>query len=150
MAQANDDLSRLSGELYRHWERSMSQWWDGLLDSPAFLQQLGDGLAAHSKMRAEWEDHVDTTMTNLNLPSRRDITRLARIASLLEDRLLSMEDRLLEMDDRLQGMEREVLQARVDAAEARIELRERLEAIEKRLPAPRKPRTRRAPKPKEG
>ncbi|MCB9766239.1 MAG: hypothetical protein H6739_41070 [Alphaproteobacteria bacterium] len=132
---AQPDLSKLSGELYRQWEKSMTQWWDQVLESPAFLQAMGGSLAAQSQARSSYEEAVDHSMAQLHLPSRKDITRLARIASLLEDRLLNMEDRLLEMGDRLEDMEKEVLKARVEAAETRVEMREKLAAMEERLAA---------------
>lgn len=129
------DLSKLSGELYRHWEKAMTEWWDQVLESPAFLGAMGANLSGQAKARAGYEDAVDRSMEQFHLPSRKDLTRLAQISSMLEDRLLGMEDRLLEMSDRLDGLEKEVLRARVEAAEGRIELRERLGALEARLAA---------------
>lgn len=132
---AQPDLSKLSGELYRQWEKAMTDWWDQVLESPAFLGAMGQNLSSQAKARAGYEDAVDRSMEQLHLPSRKDLTRLAQISSMLEDRLLSMEDRLLEMSDRMDSLEKEVLRARVESAEGRIELRERLMAMESRLAA---------------
>lgn len=135
------DLSKLSGEMYRHWEKAMKEWWDQVLESPAFLSAMGDSLSARSQARARYEEAVDASMEQLHLPGRKDMVRLARLVSVMEDRLLEGEDRLLRMQDRLDDMEREVLKARVEAAEARVELREQLARLEERLaakPAPRK------------
>lgn len=129
----NPDLSKLSGELYRQWEKSMAQWWDQVLESPAFLNSMGGNLSAQAQARSGYEKAVDQTLEQLHLPSRTDVVRLTRIATALEDRLLGLEDRLLEMGDRAEHLEREVLKARVDAAEARVEMRERLAALEARL-----------------
>lgn len=115
-----DDTSKLSGEMYRQWEKSMATWWGQVLESPAFLSQLGQGVEAQAKAKKTWEDQVDRTMGEMHLPSRSDVTRLARVASRLEDRLLSMEDRLLAMQDQLDRIEKETLRARVDAAEALV------------------------------
>lgn len=128
-----DRFSRLTGDLYRSWERSMTQWWDQVLDSPAFLSQLGEGLTAQSAARARYEDHVDQSMTAMHLPSRKDVVRLARIATLLEDRILGLEDRLLALEDQLGRIEKETLRARVDAAEALVAITEKLEALDRRL-----------------
>lgn len=141
------DLSKLSGEMYRQWESAMSQWWDQVLESPAFLSAMGSNLSAQSQARARYEEAVDDSMAKLHLPSRQDLTRLTRIVTQLEDRLLAMEDRLLEANDALAAMEKEALKARVEAAETRIEMRERLAALEAQLasakasPAPRAART---------
>lgn len=129
----SDDLSKLTGEMYRHWEKSMSAWWDKVLDSPDFLGALGQNVEAQAKARKAWETQVDRAMGEMHLPSRSDVVRLARVASLLEDRLLSLEDRLLAVQDQLGRIEKEALQARIDAAEARLDVQERLAAIEARL-----------------
>ena len=147
------DLSKLSGEMYRQWEKSMSQWWDQVLESPAFLNSMGGNLAAQAQARSGYEKAVDQSLEQLHLPSRNDLVRLTRIATVLEDRILGLEDRLLEMSDRADGLEREVLKARVEAAEARVEMRDRLAALESRLrelegPAA-EPEARRAPRRKE-
>ncbi len=144
-----EDVSGLTGELYRQWERSMAEWWDKVLESPAFMSGMGDTLAWQAKSRGQWEDHVDGTMEQLHLPSRKDIVRLARIATLLEDRILSMEDSLLEIGDQLNRIEAETLRARVDAAEALVTVQERLASIEARLeakPAAKAPARRRSPR----
>lgn len=132
---AQPDLSKLSGEMYRQWEHAMSQWWDQVLESPAFLNAMGQNLSAQSKARSGFEEAVDQSMAQLHLPSRKDLTRLTRVVTQLEDRLLSMEDRLLEMNDKLGELERETLKARVEAAETRMEMRERLAELEQRLEA---------------
>lgn len=131
-----DRFTRLTGDLYRSWEKSMTQWWDQVLDNPAFLNQLGENLTAQSAARAHYEDHVDQTMATMHLPSRKDVVRLARIATLLEDRILAMEDRMLELSDRLERMERDALQARVDAAEALVAVSDKLDSIDGKLDAP--------------
>lgn len=133
MANANDDLSKLSGDMYRQWEKSMTGWWDQVLAHPAFLQGTAKNLEANSAARKQWEDSVDQTMNQLHLPSRQDVVRLARIAGLLEDRLLGLEDKLLAQDDALARVEKETLRARVDAAEALIAVQDKLTAIEERL-----------------
>ncbi|MCB9796718.1 MAG: hypothetical protein H6741_28805 [Alphaproteobacteria bacterium] len=145
------DLSKLSGEMYRQWETAMAQWWDQVLESPAFLSAMGSNLAAQSQARARYEEAVDDSMAKLHLPSRQDLTRLTRIVTQLEDRLLAMEDRMLEMADQVATMEREALKARVEAAETRIEMRERLAELEAKLaasqptPAPTPTRSRKKP-----
>ncbi len=143
---ASDRFTRLTGDLYRGWEKAMTAWWDQVLESPAFLSQLGENLAAHSAARAHYEDQVDRTMEAMHLPSRKDVVRLARIAGLLEDRILQLEDRLLRIEDRLERMERDALKARVDAAEALVAVRETLDRIEARLDKPGRTRARKTPK----
>lgn len=133
-----DDASKLSGEMYRQWEKSMSSWWGQVLESPAFLSQLGQGAEAQAKARKSWEDNVDKTMGEMHLPSRSDVTRLAKVASMLEDRLLSLEDRLLAMQDQLDRIEKATLQARVDAAEALLAVQDK--AADAKEPAARKPK----------
>lgn len=141
---STERFTRLTGDLYRGWEKAMTSWWDQVLDSPAFLNQLGDNLTAQSAARARYEEHVDRSMTAMHLPSRKDVVQLARIATLLEDRILAMEDRLLAMEDQLVRMERDSLQARVDAAEALVAVRESLEALDAKVgkPTPKKRTTR--------
>ena len=112
------DFSNLSGEMYRGWEEAMTTWWDQVLESPAFLSGLGKNLEAQTRGRAAYEERVDEAMSNMHLPSRKDVVQLARIATLLEDRILQMEDRLLGVSDQLNRIETELLRARVDAAEA--------------------------------
>jgi hypothetical protein len=132
---ATEDLSALTGEWYSHWEKSMTRWWDQLLDDPTFIKGMGDNLAAQSRTRHAWEQQVDKTMENMHLPSRKDVVRVARIASLLEDKVLAIEDRLFDHSDALARVEKETLQARVDAAEALITVQEKLEVVEAKLDA---------------
>lgn len=123
------DLSQLSGDLYRQWEKSMTSWWDQVVDSPAFLGGMSKQVGQLAEARSRYEEAVDESLERMHLPTRKDLIRLARVATLLEERLLSQEDLILGLQDRLEGLEREVLQARVEAAEARLEARERLDAL---------------------
>lgn len=127
------DFTQLSEEMYRIWERSMTQWWDQVLESDTFLKGLGDNLSTQSAARAQYERSVDESLARMHLPTRTDLTRLARIASMLEERLLQQEDVLLEMRDRMGQLEKEALQARIEATEARIEARESRAAMQERL-----------------
>lgn len=127
------DLSPLSGDLYRQWEKSMTSWWDQVVDSPAFLGGMSKQVGQMAEARARYEEAVDESLERLHMPTRKDVIRLARVATLLEERLLAQEDLILSLQDKLDGLEREVLQARVEAAEARLESRERLEALQASL-----------------
>lgn len=127
------DMSQLSSDLYRQWERAMGSWWEQVVDSPAFLGALGGQAGRMAQSRGAYEDAVDQGMERVHLPSRKDIIRLTRVATLLEERLLSQEDLLLALKDRIDGLERELLAARVEAAEARLELRESLAALPDQL-----------------
>jgi hypothetical protein len=129
------DMSRLSGELYRQWEQAVGDWWDKTLQTPAFLNAMGDSLGAQTRMRRDWETRVDETLTSMHLPSRQDVVRVTRVATLLEDKLLGLEDRLLALEDRLTAIERETLKARVEAAEARVFAQERLAGLEAKIDA---------------
>lgn len=132
---ATDDLSKLTGEWYSHWEKSMSRWWDQLLDDPTFIKGMGDNLAVQARTRHAWEQQVDKTMENMHLPSRKDVVRVARIASLLEDKVLAIEDRLFDQSDAIARVEKETLQARIDAAEALVTVQDKLESLEAKLDA---------------
>lgn len=136
------DMSQLSGDLYRQWEKAMSTWWDQVVESPAFLGAMSKQVGAAAEARGRYEDAVDDTLERLHLPTRKDVVRLARVCTLLEERLLTQEDQILALSDKIDGLEREVVQARVEAAEARLESRERfdqLEAALSRLAASAKP-----------
>jgi len=140
------DFSQLSGEMYRAWEQSMTRWWDSVLDSPQFMGAVGRNLEAGARARGQYESAVDDALTKMHLPTRKDLVQVARICSLLEDRLLGMEDRLLTIGDRLASMEKEVVLARIEAAEARVEQREGLAALRARLEALEAPAPKRAPR----
>lgn len=129
----NPDFTRLSGDLYRQWEKAMSGWWDQVLESPAFLGAMGQNMTAASQARGAYEKAVEETLQRMAVPSRGDVVRIAKVCSLLEERLLAQEDVLLQLQDKLAASEREAVQARIEAAEARLELRERMDAIEKLL-----------------
>ena len=160
------DFQRFADQAYAQWEQTMTSWWDQVLDSKDFLGASGQGLAAHARMRGHYEAQVDEQLGRLHLPTRSDVTRLARISTLLEERLLQMEDTVLEVRDQLAArdqalgrLEREVVQARVEAVEARVELRERLAEMQAQLAAPaapkrapraRKPAARKPAPPQEG
>lgn len=131
--RAEDDVSKLTGDLYRQWEKSMETWWDGVLESPEFLKGMGKNLEAQGKARKSYEEGVDKTMGDLHLPSRKDVIRLAKVASMLEDKLLSVEDQVLAHGDALGRIEKDTLKARIDAAEALVAVHEKLGAIEARL-----------------
>ena len=130
------DPDAMGADVYRQWERTMSSWWDGVLETPAFLGAMGDGLKAPSRWNSATKDSVDATMAQMHLPSRSDVTRVARIASRLEDKVLALEDRLLTMEDAMKRVEKEVLAARIEAAEARVEVTEGLAKIEALLSEP--------------
>ncbi len=136
MGKSQPGRASLSEEMYRIWEQSMTQWWDQVLDSDTVLRSLGESLSAQTRARAQYEQSVDDTLTKMHLPTRSDVIRVAKIASMLEDRLLKQEDVLLELRDRMVELEKEALQARIEAAETRLELREALTALQARLDAP--------------
>ena len=149
MSNPFGDFDKLSGDMYRHWEKAMTDWWDQILDDPGFMGLVGKNVEAGVRGRGAYQKSVDETLERMHLPTRSDLTRLARISSLLEDRLLSMEDTLLELSDKLESVERETIKARIESTETRLEMRERLAALEARLealeskPAP-KPATKRS------
>lgn len=130
---ATDDLGKLTGEWYRQWEDGVSKWWDAVLDNPTFVKGMGDNLAQQSRARARWEEGVEKSMEAMHLPSKKDLVRVARITSLLEDRVVGVEDRVLAVTDQLDRIEKEMLKARVADAEGQLQLTERLAALEGRI-----------------
>jgi hypothetical protein len=135
VAPEDTHVSRLSQDLYDQWERSMTAWWDQALASPGFLGTLGRGLAAQSGARGAYERKVDAQMERMHLPTRKDLVRVTRIATLLEEKVLAQEDRLVELQDELAAARREVVQARIEAVQARIEVRDTLAALQHDLAA---------------
>lgn len=130
---SEDDISKLTGDMYRQWEKAMGTWWDQTLESPAFLNGVNENLKAQATARKGYTEQVDKAMTDMHLPSRQDVVRIAKIASLLEDKVLAVEDRLLAIGDTLARIEKDTLRARVDAAKALVTVQERLISIEERL-----------------
>lgn len=151
---AHDDLGKLTGEWYRQWEEGVTKWWDAVLDDPTFVKGMGDQLGQQSRARARWEEGVEKSMEAMHLPSKKDLVRVARITSLLEDRVVGVEDRVLAIGDQLDRIEKEMLKSRVGAAEAELRLEDRLAAVESRLEhligllegAPADPATKPAPR----
>ncbi len=131
----NPDLGKLGDELYKHWEKAMTSWWDQVLESPSFLGAMGQNLEGSARARGQYERSVDDTMEKMHLPTRSDVVRVAKIAAMLEERLLQQEDLVLELKDQLGRLERETIQARIEAAEARLELRDTLAALRGELRA---------------
>lgn len=127
------DFTAMSQQLYEQWEKGMSSWWDQVLDNPAFLSGLGENVANQAKARGAYAKAVDDSLSRMHLPTRGDLVRVARIATLLEEKVLTVEDHLLKMQDTLARIEKEAITARIEAAEARIEVRERLSVLEDRL-----------------
>lgn len=127
------DFGKLSNDMYQQWEQAMTAWWDQVLESPEVLKASGQNLSVMARARRKYEEGMDQGLHQLHLPTREDLTRVARIATLLEERLLQVEDTLLQVKDQLDGMERATLQARVEAAETRLELRERLAELQARI-----------------
>jgi hypothetical protein len=121
------------GEWYETWERSLAAWWDKVLDTPDVLRSANQSLAAQAEARKAVHQTGQRWMERMNLPTRADLSRLVRIATLLEEKLLGVEDRLLDVQDRVIAAEREAVRARVEAAEARLVLLERIAALEERL-----------------
>lgn len=118
---------------YESWERGMAGWWDRVLDAPEVLKAMNQTLAGQTEARRQMQQTGQRWMERMNLPTRSDLSRLLRIVTLVEERILGMEDRLLDMGERLAEAEKEAVRARVEAAEARLELAEKLAAIEERL-----------------
>jgi hypothetical protein len=137
MTGKTDDYAGMASAFQKQWETALSGWWDQVLESPVFLDAMGKSLESNAKARSQYEHAVEDSLTRLHLPTRGDLTRVARIASLLEDRLLKVEDLLLELKDdlvdRVVKAEEEAVRARIETAETRLELRERLAALEARL-----------------
>lgn len=127
------DFKKLSGEMYRQWEKVMTAWWDQVLESPAFLQGVNQGMTGATQARGAWQKATNQWMEQANLPTRDDLVRLLRVATLLEDRLLAQEDLLLELKDRLQVAEKEALEARIAAAEAQLAVQGTLARIEAKV-----------------
>lgn len=125
---------------YESWERGMAGWWDRVLDAPEVLKTMNQTLAAQTEARRQVQQTGQRWMERMNLPTRSDLSRLLRIVTLVEERILGMEDRLLDMSERLIEAEKEAMRARVEAAEARLELAEKLAAIEERLAVAKKRR----------
>lgn len=123
------DLNKMSTEMFRTWEKAMGAWWDQVLESPSFLGGVNDGMGQAAQARGKWTETVDKTMEMAHLPSRTDVVRMLRVATLLEERLLAQEDMLLDMKDRLATAEKDAVAARIDAAETRLELGEKLDLI---------------------
>ena len=143
---ASQTSNPFSAEMYSLWEKSMTQWWDQVLDSSAMLKAMGESLSAQTRARSDYEQSVDDTLTRMHLPTRSDVIRLAKIAALLEERLLAQEDVLLEVRDQLVELEKVAIQARIEAAEARLEVREHLAALQARVEALEPPASRRKKK----
>lgn len=131
----NFDYSQFTGDLYQQWEQGMSTWWDQVLENPQFLKALGGNLTMQSKARKAYEKKVDENLEKAHLPTRSDLVRVARIATLLEDKLLQIEDSVLDIKDHMGTVEKEALKARVEAGETRLSVDERLSAIESKLEA---------------
>jgi hypothetical protein len=127
---------RAAAELYQQWERSMGAWWDQVLASPAVLSTMGRGLSAQSTARQQYERAVEEQLARLHLPTRGDLVRMTRIATLLEEKLLQQEDTLLALREELAEARSEALSARVECAEARVELRSALAALQQTLGDP--------------
>lgn len=133
MSQSQPDFTKLSGQMYELWEKSSSAWWDEVLESPAFLKSMGENLANNAQARSAYQDKVNQGLEQLHLPTRQDLLRIARIASLLEDRQLKLEDEILGLRDQLASSEKEALLARIQAAETRLELEGRLAKMEAKI-----------------
>jgi len=111
----------------------MGAWWDQVLRSPAFLAAMSESLAARTQARATYERTMEGAMDRMHLPTRKDIGRVARVATLLEERLLAQEDLLLSVKDQLAAAQRDAVQARIDAAEARLELKQEIVSLRAQL-----------------
>ncbi|MDP2310115.1 MAG: hypothetical protein Q8P18_29125 [Pseudomonadota bacterium] len=118
--------TRFSEQLYQGWEKAMGAWWDQVLQSPSFLGAMSENLVSRTQARATYERTMEGAMDRMHLPTRKDIGRVARVATLLEERLLAQEDLLLSMKDQLAAAQRDAVQARIDTAQARLELKDQL------------------------
>ncbi len=127
--------TRFGEQLYQSWEKAMGAWWDQVLQSPAFLGAMSENLASRTQARAAYERTMESAMDRMHLPTRKDIGRVARIATLLEERLLAQEDLLLTLKDQLVEAQRDAVQARIDTAQARLELHRELERLRAELVA---------------
>lgn len=127
------DFQKLSGEMYHQWEKVMTAWWDQVLESPAFLDGVNQGMTGASQARGHYQKAVTQWMEQAHLPTRDDVVRLLRVSTLLEDKLLAQEDLLLRLEDRLAQAERESIEARIAAAEAQLAVHGALTRIEAKL-----------------
>lgn len=123
------------GEWLRQWEQSVAKWWDAALEDPAFTRSMGDALSGRAQLQSAQAQAAERLLEQMHLPSKADLVRLARIVSLLEDRMVHLEDQLAETTSRLDRMEKETLRARIDAAEALVRLEEQLRSMNDKLDA---------------
>ena len=130
------DFSKMSNEFYKQWEGAMTRWWDQVLESPAFLDAMGKNASGYAKARSSYQKSMDDLAEKMHVPGKGDVVRLARICTLLEEKLLKQEDELLLLQDKLAVLEKELVQSRIEAAEARLEQRETLARIEQLLNRP--------------
>ena len=133
MSAQQPDFTKLSGQMYELWEKSASAWWDEVLESPAFYKSMGENLANNAQARTAYQAQVDQGLEKLHLPTRQDLLRIARIASLLEDRQLKLEDQILSLRDQLASSEKDALLARIQAAETRLDLEARLANMDAKM-----------------
>ena len=120
------NLGALHSEWMRQWEESVSKWWDSALEDPAFSTSMSEALAGRACARSLQSQITSQALDQMHLPSRQDVLRVAKIASLLEDRLVALEDRLEETVARLDRMEKENLRARIEMTELLLRIEERL------------------------
>jgi hypothetical protein len=130
------DFSKMSNEFYKQWEGAMTRWWDQVLESPAFLDAMGKNASGYAKARSSYQKSMDELAEKMHVPGKGDVVRLARICTLLEEKLLKQEDELLVLQDKLAALEKELVQSRIEAAEARLEQRAALARIEQLLKQP--------------
>lgn len=62
------DFTKLQDDMYGEWEKSMTAWWDQVLDNPAFLGKLGENVAGMAKARKMYEDTLDKGLERAHLP----------------------------------------------------------------------------------
>lgn len=104
-------------ELAEQWKRSLDQWiaaWSRALEqamgTEAFAQALGryldQWLSQQGPAKTLIEQATDTSLAALGLPSRSQVTAIARQQADLEDRLEGLEDRLDTLLTRMDGLVR--------------------------------------------
>ncbi|MEL6342606.1 MAG: hypothetical protein AAFV53_05700 [Myxococcota bacterium] len=109
--------------LFTQWQANMAQWWQQALNLPQPPAQVRD----------RYELLVDATLQQMHLPSRTDLTRLARITDRLQALLSQQNNERYVLQEHIARLEKEVVQARIEAVESRLALRDQLQSIEQRL-----------------
>ncbi|OGO41627.1 MAG: hypothetical protein A2Z04_00990 [Chloroflexi bacterium RBG_16_57_9] len=89
-----EDPTKIWKQAFDIWEKQTADYWDKFLRSPQFLEQMGTSLEQSLQVKTVIDKAVSQTLTNLQLPNKRDQEQILHRLTELSAQVRQLSDRV--------------------------------------------------------